>query len=274
MTAAQRYRWLGLLAAGALVASACSSGSTAPTVVLTPEQVFTLQTACFDAGLFYDTSGRCYSDAALTTPAAAPTASQPSTTAAPGTPTKPSAPTTAGNTPTPPAQGSNSTVATTQPPASQTLEPTASPFYGDVFLASGFAPDPYDLPMIDTGGSIDVLAELSTTAVGQCAGFAGSAPDYIVTFSDANGGYNGTSSIPFDIFFQADNLGDDTTLVVSDPQSDWYCNDDWDPGSTNPLISFPNPYYGSYSIWVGTYTPGISIPGTLWLTESGYIPAN
>ena len=45
--------------------------------------------------------------------------------------------------------------------------------------------------------------------------------------------------------------GEDTTLVVNDPNGMWECNDDSD--GFNPQISFTDPQEGVYEIWVGTY---------------------
>ena len=49
----------------------------------------------------------------------------------------------------------------------------------------------------------------------------------------------------------------DTTLVVYDPNGNWFCDDDGGPG-LNARIQLNSPAAGTYKIWVGAYGGGNS----------------
>ncbi|MGD1996701.1 MAG: hypothetical protein PVH62_08005, partial [Anaerolineae bacterium] len=71
--------------------------------------------------------------------------------------------------------------------------------------------------------------------------------------------------------FVADG-GEDTTLVINDPNGSWRCNDDY--SGLDPMVEFPNPFTGQYDIWVGSYSSGDYVNGTLYITELDYHPGN
>lgn len=48
----------------------------------------------------------------------------------------------------------------------------------------------------------------------------------------------------------------DTTLLVSDPSGRWQCSDDAD--DINPGVTFSNGQAGSYTVWVGTFSPEVA----------------
>jgi serine protease Do len=152
-----------------------------------------------------------------------------------------------------------------QPSGGQTtggggLDWTLEPAFGGVELSAGFTPDPFTVH-VTSGGSVDV----GSLGIGSgCTGYAATAPDFRIAFS-------GTSS-NLRIFFVADT-GQDTTLIVNDPSGGWTCNDDA-PGGTDPMVNLPNASAGQYDVWVGSYSAGNNIAGTLFITELEYSPSS
>ena len=55
--------------------------------------------------------------------------------------------------------------------------------------------------------------------------------------------------------------GDDTTLLVSDPDGRWHCSDD--ARGVDPAVSIARPKAGTYVVWVGTQAPGETAGATL-----------
>lgn len=126
--------------------------------------------------------------------------------------------------------------------------------YGTYNLNSGFTPDPHQINLT-AGGPVN----MSTATQGQCSGFASAAPDVRLHFQGGN--YN-------EINFSAFSEGD-TTLIINDPNGNWYCDDD-SGGNLNPLLSF-TPMSGQYDIWVGTYDRSLAA-ATLAISELPYNP--
>lgn len=144
-----------------------------------------------------------------------------------------------------------------QPPPAATLDYTANPNYGSTSLSAGFSPDPFSVGMT-SGGDVNV-----SYLGGGCAGFATSSPDFRVNYS---GG--GATLLRF--YFIGSS--GDSTMIVNDPYGNFYCVDD-SFGTLNPTIDFNNPAGGTYDIWVGSYTSGTFISGTLYITgNSGNHP--
>lgn len=134
------------------------------------------------------------------------------------------------------------------------LDTEADPNYGTGEIVSGFEPDPQGLAM-EAGGDIDISAYLG----GECAGFVTTNPDLELTYTGSSGGL-------LRFYFVADEAGADTVLVINDPAGDWWCADDSFDGF-DPTVDFLPALDGVYDIWVGTYTAGELIPGTLAVTE-------
>jgi hypothetical protein len=128
---------------------------------------------------------------------------------------------------------------------------TASPNYGFVNLTAGFMPDPHTRA-VTSGGNVSVSANLTGN---ECRGFVTSAPDYRVNWS-------GTTSL-LRLFFVGQG---DTTLVVNDAAGNWYCDDD-SFGTLHPAIDLTNPTPGQIDIWVGSFSSGSFVSGTLYVTE-------
>jgi hypothetical protein len=127
------------------------------------------------------------------------------------------------------------------------LDPFATPNYGMVSL--GAATVPYRLEA-SGGGTFDA------SSLGEaCVGFVTAQPDYRVQWSGTRGFLR--------IYFVG--LGD-TTLVVYSPDGTWYCNDD-SYVSVNPTVDVTNAIPGTYNIWIGSYDAGVTVPGTLHITE-------
>ncbi len=127
----------------------------------------------------------------------------------------------------------------------------ASPTYGSVSLTTGFTPDPHYVGL-RSGGPINVAQTLG----GACRGFVANAPDFDLYFT-------GGSNLPLAI--SVDSAAD-TTLVINDPNGNWYCDDDSGDG-LNPSIVFSNPASGLYDIWVGTYSSASLQDATLAISE-------
>jgi len=119
-------------------------------------------------------------------------------------------------------------------------------------LGVGFTPDPLTA-QIAAGGDIDAR----TGGFGpDCRGFMSGTPNYNID-------YVGGGSL-LRIFFSS---AGDTTLIIQKPDGTFACNDDF-TGTLNPLIDIPNPAAGNYTIWVGTYTQGSTVDGTLFITAN------
>jgi len=120
--------------------------------------------------------------------------------------------------------------------------------YGEVYLNSGFTPDPHRVSLT-AGGTIQASVVSSS-----CQGSIAVAPDYQVTYT--------AGSLPLAFRTQASS---DTTLVINGPDGQWYCDDD-SGGGTNAQVYFAKPASGTYDIWVGTYGGGHS-SASLLITE-------
>jgi serine protease Do len=83
--------------------------------------------------------------------------------------------------------------------------------------------------------------------------------------------WSGTSQ-QLRIFFEATTTGGDTTLIVNDPTGAWHCNDDASGNTLNPLVVLTQPRAGQYDIWVGSYSMGEGITGTLYISETNRAP--
>ncbi len=141
---------------------------------------------------------------------------------------------------------------------SGSLDVSAEPSYGVAELSTGFQPDPHEVTLL-SGGSVDVFAELGS----DCGGYATNAPDYRVNLAQ--------DSARLRIFFVAADEAD-STLIISGPDGNWYCNDDFT--GWNPMVELENATGGQYDIWVGTYSADEYINGTLYITEMDYDPDN
>jgi len=136
-----------------------------------------------------------------------------------------------------------------------TLDWLQDPNFGSVDLSAGFLPDPFEVN-ITSGGAVDVYSDL---VVDACIGWASEAPDLRLNWT-------GEASELF-IYFLAEDLDADTTLIINAPDGMWYCNDDAHPDTFNPLIQFFNPEQGQYDIWVGSYQEDSFHFGTLKISE-------
>ncbi|MDC0747181.1 hypothetical protein [Polyangium mundeleinium] len=58
----------------------------------------------------------------------------------------------------------------------------------------------------------------------------------------------------------------DTTLLISDPNGNWYCRDD-SYDTRSPTIDFSNAPQGRYDIWVGSIHRENHESATLHITE-------
>jgi len=122
--------------------------------------------------------------------------------------------------------------------------------FGNVVLATGFAPDPYRMDIISGG-------QFSAGNVMQgCAGWIAEAPDVQLTFT--------AGTLPLIISAASET---DTTLLINDPHGNWHCNDDGGNAGLNPAVTFNNAASGVYDIWIGSYSEGNSATASLSISE-------
>jgi hypothetical protein len=154
---------------------------------------------------------------------------------------------------------SEASTTTAAPPTTlggPTLNPSGPPTYGDTKLITGFLTDPAPYSIV-AGGSVNLS---SGVPGGGCPGWAAINPD--LRFEWVGSGLLRFYYLPDDP--GAD--GADTVLVIYDPTGTWRCDDD-SYGTRHPTIDFNPSQNGTYEVWVGTYSGGYYIPGTLFITE-------
>lgn len=123
---------------------------------------------------------------------------------------------------------------------------------GMLNLAAGFSPDPASLPLALGAGSTDARQLFG----GDCRGTINPLPAVLLT-------YTGGGTM-LRIFFTS---SEDTTIIVQRPDGQFVCGDD-SPGTLNPLVDISAPAAGVYSVWLGTYNPGVTTQGTLYVSGS------
>ena len=133
------------------------------------------------------------------------------------------------------------------------LNPALTPVFGSRSLSASFFPDPSTVSMSGGGPvNVDYLG-------GACQGFTTQAPSYRYTYA------GGPPTLLR--FYFVGNAGTDPIVVVRGPSGTYQCGDD-SFGTTNPTIDFNNPAAGAYDVWVGGFTAGSSVPGTLNATKN------
>jgi hypothetical protein len=142
------------------------------------------------------------------------------------------------------------------PPQGTDVLQFGSPTFGTLSLNAGFSNDPRT-QAITSGGDVD-----ASYLGGNCFGWAATNPDFRVQ-------WDGFGFLRF--FFVADS--GDTTLIINDPVGGWHCNDD-SFGTIDPSIDFGDAQDGQYDIWVGSFSSGEFISGTLYVTELDYNPSS
>ncbi len=129
-------------------------------------------------------------------------------------------------------------------------DPAAQPLFAQLYLESGFLPDPYIVPVISTG-------EIDASAWSEgCAGYIAAAPDVIVNYT------GGGPLLRF--FFYGDG---DSVLAVVTPDGDILCNDDASLDDLRSQIEIENPADGAYAVFVGSYEIDLPAFGVLGLSE-------
>lgn len=146
---------------------------------------------------------------------------------------------------------SSTPTATLTPPVQPTLNFSLPPNYGSQALAAGFVPDPFTVN-ITSGGPVNV-----SYLGGGCTGWATSAPDFSLNYT--------AGAFPLLRFYFIG--GGDTTMIINTPGGSYVCVDD-SFGTLNPTIDFNSPASGRYDIWIGSFSEGASISGTLHVTEN------
>lgn len=108
-----------------------------------------------------------------------------------------------------------------------------------------------------TGGSYSFSALANRDIQGNsCLGYGDSQPDYILTLEK-----DFTA-----LQLMVDSGGADTTLIIEGPEGFW-CGNDIDDFNPDARIVGEDVKAGSYSVWVGTMTPGDRQNYTLTISE-------
>ncbi|MDD3876354.1 MAG: hypothetical protein PHT69_07010 [Bacteroidales bacterium] len=138
---------------------------------------------------------------------------------------------------------------------------SGDPISGTVRLRSGFSSNAHSV-RIKAGGSINVQGLCS-----DCVGNVFQNPDYVLNWSGSTDNLR--------IYFKADNISDDATLLIKTPDGTWIGNDDLRSGcNNNPMLQLQNYGPGIYSIWVGSYNENKNIAGILTITEKNVTPCD
>jgi serine protease Do len=127
------------------------------------------------------------------------------------------------------------------------------------FVFDAAAPDPYAIPGSLGGGDIDMGAQNA-----NCPGMYTAFPSFGFTLSQP------TEYLR--VFFVSDEPRADAALIVQMPDGTWYCNDDSFRTKQPTVDVIGNLATGGVSVWVGSFNPGESIPGTLYLTHGSASP--
>lgn len=134
--------------------------------------------------------------------------------------------------------------------SAQALNVGQQPNYGTRVLTPGFMPDPMVIN-VTSGGTVSA----ANAGLGACRGFVTSAPDFNLRM---------TSMDSF-LRFYVEGAGQDTTLLINDPNGQWFCNDD--AFGNDPSIDFQNASAGTYNVWVGSFDPNVRAQARLNITE-------
>lgn len=137
------------------------------------------------------------------------------------------------------------------------LDWQGTPYFGEVELERLFVPDPHTVTVM-SGGSVDVREGGYGSG---CVGHASSRPDVRLRWSG--------STERLRVYFVPDTAGDDATLIINTSDGSWMCNDDAHGNTLNPEVSLDSKGAGQFDIWVGSYSSGDMIDGTLYFTELG-----
>lgn len=128
-------------------------------------------------------------------------------------------------------------------------DPRLRATHSDVSLERGFLPDPYAVPDVAAGGPA-VVDE------GACNyGYVSDAPQIDIRYSNPH-----SPDLYPDLYLFTES-STDTTLLVRTPEGEWLCDDDG-AGESQPLVVLPGAS-GTYSVWVGTYSPEDGAQATL-----------
>ncbi|MEP7291089.1 MAG: hypothetical protein ABI835_04870 [Chloroflexota bacterium] len=139
-----------------------------------------------------------------------------------------------------------------------------TPIDGLVAQASAFvfdsaARDPYAIPGSLGGGGLDIGEQNP-----DCPGAYTVLPSFGFVLPDP--------TLHLRVFFAQDDPRADAALIVRMPDGTWYCNDDSFNGKQPTVDVIGNFSTGEVSVWVGSFAPEESIPGTLYLTRGSANP--
>ncbi len=127
------------------------------------------------------------------------------------------------------------------------------------FTFDAAAPDPYAVPGMAGGGEVD-----AGTQNQNCPGSYPAEASLSFALPQA------TASLR--IFFVSDAPRADAALIVRMPDGAWYCNDDAFNGKQPSITVIGNASTGDVNVWIGSFDPGETIPGTLYVTRGNASP--
>jgi hypothetical protein len=127
---------------------------------------------------------------------------------------------------------------------------------GEIALSTGFTPDPYMVP-VSSGGQYDVSALINGV---NCRGYVNQEPSFRLHLS-------GTAD-ELNIIYASDT--GNTTLIIRDPNGNWFCNKYYVADTTAALIYFPSSIEGQYDIWVANSEQDVVGRGNLFISSQNF----
>ncbi len=106
-------------------------------------------------------------------------------------------------------------------------------------------PEPFPIRVDVAAGDIDVEQTELGWEGQRCAGWTTAHPSIRLQWQSSGLAELRVSFVPDERV--------DTTLLIQDPAGRWHCDDDGGAG-LNPSVLLPQPAWGDYAIWIGTFS--------------------
>ncbi len=135
----------------------------------------------------------------------------------------------------------------------------APPAAGVITFGGPPLPDP-TLQRTAIAGRVSTAQALGGVCVGETDGYLDAAPAFNIAYTPTGAGL-------LRLFFLA---RDDAVMAVRTPDGRWYCDDDTG-GDSDPLIDIPAPPGGTYQVWLGSFSIGNYVSGTLYVTNQAAV---
>ena len=154
--------------------------------------------------------------------------------------------------------GASATLFAGTPPPPPVLETGAEPFSGRIEAEGGFEASQGMIEVAVEAGGPDSADALDGDLF--CSGYIHAARPTAIVDYNVEGG-TGTLALG------ASSFEDDLVIVVTGPDGEITCVDDYD--GTDPLALFEGPASGAYAVWVGTFgAMSERVPATLTVAET------